>query len=216
MTDYSDVQYDEGMAEELGKFPVLKEGTMRFVVKKAVVGNGKEVLGKRCVGGNEQYKNDLMVGLTISPVDATGKPSTTTTNIELPVPMYNPKVTGHTLGTDRLKTCNKLCGRLARAIYKDFPWYARQDKERPGSYLTPNGETIDRTKYDAIRKEVDLAVGRSAANWVRNPTQLLNETFYAEVEHSEKNGKVFANVNTFSISSNPPEDAELVVSDFTA
>lgn len=215
MTDYSDVQYDEGMTEELGKFPILKAGTMRFVVKKVAVGNGKEVLGKRCVGGNEQYKNDLMVGLTISPVDANGKASTTTTNIELPVPIYNPKISGHVLGTDRLKTCNKLCGRFAKAIFKDFPWYARMNKDVPGSYTTPQGESVDKAKAEEIRREVDLAVGRSAANWIRHPDALLNETFYAEVEHNEKGGRTYANVNTFSVSANPPEDAEVIASDFT-
>jgi len=215
MTDYSDVQYDEGMAEELGKFPLLKAGIMRFVVKKATAGDGLGILGKRCVGGNEQYMNDLMVGLVLSPLDDAGRASGVTVSIELPVPIYNPKVQGHTLGTERLQTCNKLCGRFAKAIYKDFPWYARSNKEQPGTYTTLTGETVDRTKNEEIRKEVDLAIGRSAAKWVREPKQLLNETFYAEVTHSEKGGKTFANVNAFSVSATPPEDREVVSSNFT-
>src|SRR3990167_2291504 len=212
MTDYYDVQYDEGMAEELGKFPILKAGIMRFVVKKATAGDGLGILGKRCVGGNEQYKHDLMVGLVISPLDDEGRASGVTVSVELPVPMYNPKVQGHTLGTERLKTCNKLCGRFAKAIYKDFPWYARVNKEQPGTYTTPAGETVDRNKNEEIRKEVDLAVGRSAAKWVRDPAQVVNETCYAEVTHNEKDGKTFANVNTFSVSATPPADKEVVTS----
>jgi len=189
-----DVSYDPSIVDDMDKFELIRTDAG---MKGRVVAATREVCGT----------GTRRVVAIVSPLDSNDKTHKPTVKWYIYPSLRNDK-TGATTGHFGM-----YC--TMRSLDPTFPLFGRKLKNDAG-FTDAEGNAIDKAKYDAINREVKLAIAKKSVDLWNDPEGFLKEeeVFFTAKHKKGSNDKIYPEVKFTWLATEEPADVEIVYDNF--